>query len=283
MNHIELLYLVFISQIVLISVIIPSWLKKRVDDMTSNYPPASYPKLYPLSLAAISYAVRTFKLLNALMVMIGLLILGFTVVTGADELLNWDTQSMLTVTFFLQLLPFLYLGLSGIKYQQLMRQVGQSSKRKAQLTPRNIMDFVPKYLLVATVISFMAYALMVIYIQQDPFPGFVGYWNILFVCLLNAFYFFMIQRIISGRKMDPHQSHDDRMNHTHLVVKLLTIGAILANLFLTINLVLSLLDLRHIGDIIQSLYFQLVALMMSQTTTYEPDNYDVYRAESNLA
>ncbi len=283
MNHNELFYLVFISQIVVISVIIPSWVKKRVDNMTLNYPPVSYPKLYPVSLAAISYAVRTFKLLNALMVMIGLLIMGFTVVTGADELLNWDTQSMLTVTFFLQLLPFFYLGLSGIKYQQLMRQVGQSSKRKAQLTPRNMMDFVPKHLLVATLISFMTYVLTVIYIEQNPFPGFVGYWNILFVFLLNAFYFFMIHRIISGKKMDPHQSQDDRINHTHLVVKILTMGAILANLFLTTNLVLSVLDLRHIGDIIQSLYFQLVALMMSQTSTYEPDNYEVYRADSNPA
>ena len=186
---------------------------------------------------------------------------------------------MLTVTFFLQLLPFLYLGLSGVKYQQLMRKVGQSTQRKAKLTPRNMLDFVSKYLLMATFISFIAYVMMVIYIQQDPFPGFVGYWNILFVFLLNAFYFFMIHRIISGKKMDPHQSHDDRMSHTHLVVKLLTMGAILANLFLTTNLVLSVLELRHIGDIIQSLYFQLVALMMSQTTTYEPNNYDVYRTD----
>ena len=283
MNHNELLYLVYISQIVLISVVIPFWAVNRVNRMLENYPPASYAKLYPVSLAAINYAISTFKIMNALMVMIGLLILGFTAVNGAEELMNWDTQSMLTITFFLQLLPFLYLGLSGVKYQQLMRQVGQPSKRKAQLTRRNMMEFVPKYLLMAAVISFIAYVLMVIYIQQNPFPGFVGYWNILFVFLLNVFYFFMIHRIISGKKMDPHQSHDDRMNHTHLVVKLLTMGAILANLFLTINLVLSVLDLRHIGDIIQSLYFQLVALMMSQTTTYEPDNYDVYRTDAKPA
>jgi hypothetical protein len=283
MNHNELLYLVYISQIVLISVVIPFWAVNRVNRMLENYPPASYAKLYPVSLAAINYAISTFKIMNALMVMIGLLILGFTAVNGAEELMNWDTQSMLTITFILQLLPFLYLGLSGVKYQQLMRQVGQPSKRKAQLTRRNMMDFVPKHLLMAAFISFIAYVLMVIYIQQNPFPGFVGYWNILFVFLLNVFYFFMIHRIISGKKMDPHQSHDDRMNHTHLVVKLLTMGAILANLFLTINLVLSVLDLRHIGDIIQSLYFQLVALMMSQTTTYEPDNYDVYRTDAKPA
>lgn len=280
MNHNELFYWVYFSQIVMISAIIPSWVNKRVNNMTLNYPPETYPKLYPVSIESINYAARTFKLLNALMVGIGLLIMSFTLITGADELLDWDTQSMLTVTFFLQLLPFLYLGLSGMKYQQLMRLVGQPSQRKANLTPRNMIDFVPKHLIIATLISFIVYVVTVIYSQQNPFPGFVGYWNILFVFILNAFYFFMIHRIVSGKKQDPHQSHDDRMIHTLLMVKILTMGAILANLFLTTNLVLSVLDLRHIGDIIQSLYFQLVALIMSQTSTYEPENYDVYRAES---
>jgi hypothetical protein len=93
----------------------------------------------------------------------------------------------------------------------------------------------------------------------------------------------MIHKTIINKKTDPHQSHEDRMIHTHLVVKILTLGAIAANIFLTINLVLSVLDLRHIGDIIQSLYFQLVALMMSQTTTYEPTDYSVYQDESKTS
>lgn len=278
-----LLYIAFLGQIIMISIIIPFWVKKRVDNMTSNYPPESYPKLYPVSIESINYAIKSFKLLNAMMVIIGLMILGFTIFTGADELLNWDTQSMLTVTFFLQLLPFLYLGLSGVKYQQIMRQVGQSTLRKAQLTPRTVLDFIPRQLLIITLITFIAYSLTVVYIQQNPFPGFVGYWNILFVFLLNAFYLLMIHRIISGKRMDPHQSQEDRMIYTRLVAKILIMGAILCNLFLTVSLLLSVLDLRHIGDIIQSLYFQLVALMMSQTTTYQPNDYEVYRAESTSA
>ncbi|MGJ8663497.1 MAG: hypothetical protein ACSHWU_07595 [Marinicella sp.] len=282
MNHNELFYLVYLSQIAMISIIIPMWIKKRFDNMVLNHPPAIYPKLYPVSIDTMRYAMKTFRILNAMMVFIGLLIIGITLITQSAELLNWDTQAMLTVTFLLQLLPFLYLGLSGIKYQQIMRQVGQPTKRKAQLTPRNLLDFVPKQLLIATFVTFISYAMVVIYIQQNPFPGFAGYWNILYVFLLNIFYIFMIHRILSGRKMDPHQAQEDRLNHTRLIAKILIMGAILCNLFLTISMVLSVLDLRHIGDIIQSLYFQLVALMMSQTSTYEPNNYDVYRADSNM-
>ncbi len=280
MSYNEIFYLVFISQIILISIIIPSWVCKRVNNMVIKYPPASYPKLYPVPIQRINDSISTFKALNLTMVVIGVLIIGTTLVMEADELMNWDTQSMLTVTFFLQVLPFFYFGFSGIKYQQLMRQVSQPTRRKATLTPRRMMDFVPQHLLLFTALSFIVYALMVVYIQQNPFPGFVGYWNILFVLLTNIFYFFMIHRIISGKKMDPHQSQEDRMIHTQLITKVLILGAILCNLFLTINLVLSLLELRHIGDIVQSLYFQLVALMMSQTNTYEPDDYDVYRSET---
>ena len=221
MNYNELFYLVYISQIVLISVVIPFWAVKRVNHMLDNYPPENYAKLYPVSTTTIKYAINTFKLLSAMVVLIGGVIIGITVANSADELMNWDSQSMLTITFFLQLLPFLYLGLSGVKYQQLMRKVSQSTQRKANLKPRKVSDYVSKHLLVAAMVSFLAYTLMVVYIQQNPFPGFVGYWNILFVLLLNAFYFFMVHRIISGRKSDPHQAQEDRMIHLSLVAKLL--------------------------------------------------------------
>jgi hypothetical protein len=283
MNHNELIYLVFLSQILIISVIIPSWVKKRVNGMISKFPPESYPKLYPVSLDSIKYTLKTFNLLNLMVIIMGVVIIVISVVTASDELLNWDTQSMLTLFFMLQLSVFAYLGFSGFKYQQLMRQVSQSSHRKASLKPRKMIDFVPKQWLFTNLITFIVYALLVVYIQQNPFAGFVGYWNILFVLLLNCFYLLMTHRIISGKKSDPHQSHEDWINHTRLITKLLIIGAILCNLFLSINLLLAVLDLRHIGDIIQSLYFQLVALIMIQTTTYEPEHYDVYRAETGTA
>ena len=89
----------------------------------------------------------------------------------------------------------------------------------------------------------------------------------------------MAHKTIISRQIDPHQSHEDRMIHTSLLTKILVMGAIFANLFLATNLLLSTLDLRHIGDIVQSLYSQLVAVMMSQTTTYEPEDYSVYQSD----
>ncbi len=210
----------------------------------------------------------------------GITIVAITHFTNSTELLNWDTQSMLNGYFILQFMPFLYLRTSGLKYQQMMRNTHKPVQKSASLQRTNILNFVTPGWLVATAITFIIYVVTVIYVTKNPFPGFAGYWNILFVLLLNIFYFTMAQRLIVGKKMDPHQSHEDRMNQTRLVVKLFVLACIACNLFLTINMGLSLLDLRHIGDIIQSLYFSLVGVMVSRLSVYEPENYDVYRAST---
>ncbi len=279
----EIFYLVYISQILLISFIMPSWVVKRFNKMTIEYPPTTHPKLYPVSISTLKSSLRTFRILNTLAILIGGYILGYTLFAGAKELLNWDTQSMLTLTFLMQVVPFFYLSITGFKYQQLMRKTNPSTKRKATLTPRRMFNFIPMHLMVWVGVTFIVYVLMVIYAAKNPFPGFAGYKNILFVFLLNTFYLFMAHRIISAKKVDPHQSNEDRVILNLLICKILILGAIFCNLFLTINMALSVLDLRHIGDIIQSLYFQLVALMMSQTTTHEPTDYSVYQSESKTA
>lgn len=279
MKHTELLLLAFFSQIFVISALIPLWVKKRIKNLVAQFPPETYPKLYPVPTESIYFAIKTFTLLNGGMVLFGLFILAVTVITGADELLNWDTQSVLTVFFMMQMMPFINLGFSGLKYQQMMRKVGQPTVRTALLQPRGVLDFVPLHFLVFTLLSLLLYIALVIYVQNNPFPGFAGYWNILFVALTNVFYYFMIHRIIGGKKHNPHQTHEDRMIHTRLITKLLALAAIMSNLFLTSNLLLSVFDLRHIGDIVQSFYFQFIALMMSQLTAYEPKDYDVYKEQ----
>ncbi len=281
MSYNEFFYLIFAGQILIISVFIARWTKNRVVQLLADYPPAEYPKLYPVSVARIKTVLHTFSWLNLLMVLIGIGILVASAATDATELLHWDTQAVLVIYFLLQYLPFLFLGTSNLKYHQLMRSHNPSPKRQAQLSRRSVSDFASAWLLKAAIASLMLYVLTVVYVQQNPFPGFVGYWNILFVLLLNVFFAVMIQYQIKGKKLDPHQSHQDRMNQTALVVKLLLVGLIACHVFMITNLFLSLLDLRHISDMVQSLYFSLIALMMGRTTVYEAQDYEVYQAEAD--
>lgn len=283
MSNNELLYLIFAGQILIISVLIARWTKNRVVQLLADYPPAEYPKLYPVAVNKINTVLQTFSWLNLLMVLLGTSILAISAATDATELLHWDTQSVLVIYFLLQYLPFAFLGTSNLKYHQLMRSHNTSTKRQAQLNRRAVRDFASNWLLGGALGSFVLYVLTVMYVQQNPFPGFVGYWNILFVLLLNLFFAVMIQYQIKGKKIDPHQSHQDRMNQTALVVKLLLLGLIACHLFMITNLFLSLFDLRHISDMVQSLYFSLIALMMGRTTVYEAHDYEVYKADSGTA
>ncbi len=280
MSYNEIFYLIFAGQILIISVLIARWTKNRVVQLLADYPPAEYPKLYPVSVSKIQTVLHTFGWLNLLMVLIGSSILVASAATDATELLHWDTQAVLVIYFFLQYVPFLFLGTSNLKYHQLMRSHNPSSERQAQLSRRSVRDFAPTWLLAGALGSFVMYVLTVLYIQQNPFPGFVGYWNILFVLLLNVFFAVMIQHQIKGKKLDPHQSHQDRMNQTALVVKLLLLGLVACHVFMITNLFLSLFDQRHISDLVQSLYFSLIALMMARTTVYEAHDYEVYKADS---
>lgn len=283
MNYNEIFYLVFLGQIVLISAIIPRWFYRRIKHMMSVYKPAEYPKLYPVSTTQIDKYTYGFLMSHALIGIIGLMILIHSVITQSKELLNWDTQSVLTLYFMIQQIPFWILAKAGFKYYRLMREKHFNKHKKASLKPRYLSDFISASTLGIAVISFLAYVTVIIYIQQDPFPGFVGYWNILFVGLLNGFFLLMTYVFIRGKKSDPHQSHQDRINLIKLSVQILMIGLIACNIFLTTNLILASLELRHIGDLIQSLYFSFIALVMSQTSTYEPLDYSVYQNQAKLS
>ena len=278
MEHKTLFYAAYALQITVISIVVPMWIKNRLQQMLKAHPPTEYPKLYPVSPGRIASTLTHFSLLNALVVLMGLAILGHVMFTAQEELLGWDNQGALIVYFLLQYLPFLYLGSQGFRYHQMMRQMNTSSERKAQLMPRNLADHVSPVWFVVIGLSALSYIGTVVYIAQDPFEGFAGYWNILYVCLLNLFFWVMIRAQLHGKKHDPHQSHHDRLQQQQLICQVLVIGWLMANLFLTSNMWLAKLDMRDLNVVIQSLYFTLITLLMSQTSTHQPTDYSVYQA-----
>lgn len=279
MTHTSYLYLTFLLQIGVISAVIPRLINSRVNNMLKAHPPAQYPKLYPMPQPKMQQNLKQFMAFNALVLLLGLAILVHAYWTGQQELLAWDTQSILNIYFFLQLLPFVLLGSKGMKYQQMMRQIDNSSRRTASLQPRQLTNYVSATFLLLVGISALVLVLTVIYIQQNPFPGFVGYWNLLFIILLNAFFFTMIHFQIRRKKSDPHQTSHDRSAQIRLITHVLVIGCIAANLFLATNMWLSLWQLHELKDVVQSGYFTLTALLLSQISTFQPEDYSVYQNE----
>ncbi len=282
MQQTTLFYAVFLLQVITISALIPGWVRQRLSRRMQAHPPTDYPKLYPVSQQRMHAVLNRFTAFNSLVMLIGLAMLAHLYWSPQTELMGWDNQGALSVYFLMQYTPFLYLGTQGVKHHQMMRQLNTNPQRSAQLQPRQLTDHITTKWFALIIITLMAYIATVFYMAQHPFPGFAGYWNILFVLGLNVFFLVLIQTQIKGRKTDPHQSHHDRIQQQRLVCQLLVLGWVLANLFLTINMWLAKLDLRDWNLVVQSLYFTTIALIMSQTNVQEPDDYSVYQAEPSI-
>ena len=98
-----------------------------------NYPPETYPKLYPVSVKKISGALAVFKNMNLFILLSGIAILISSFYFQNEELLNWDDQAVLTAYYLLQVSPLLVLEFLGFKYFRLMKEANRSSTRKANL------------------------------------------------------------------------------------------------------------------------------------------------------
>lgn len=280
MTHTSYLYLVFLIQIGVISAVIPRLINNRVNNMQKAHPPAQYPKLYPMPQSRMQQNLKQFMAFNAVVLLLGLAILAHAYWTRQNELLAWDTQGTLNVYFLLQLVPFMLLGIKGMKYHQLMRQIDRSSRRTAALQPRKLTDYVSVSLLLLTAISALIMVLTIVYMHYHPFQGFAGLWNLLYMGGLNLFFFVIIFFQIRGKKSDPHQSNHDRSAQIRLTTQVLVIGCIFANLFMVSNMWLSFWQLHGWKDVVQSVYFTLVVLLMSRTSTFQPQDYSVYQNET---
>ncbi len=276
-----LLYAVFISQIFIISYWLPLKLKMRARKIMTNYPPAKYPKLYPLSQQEIINKINQLMLLTYGGLCIGLLIVGHGFYFKTDEMLGWDSQSVIMIFYILQVVPLAFLALFGDRYFKKMRSVNKTAIRTATLAPRRLTSYVSKGLIILSVCVYVLFVILVAVISKYPFDGFAGYVNVFGVTLLNGLFALIIYKYVYGKKNDPHQSDEDRFQKTSRVVKLMLFSSIAATLSISIHFLLSTLDLRHLNDVVASIYYQIIMLVMIMTSLKYSENFEVYKEISD--
>ena len=66
-----LFFILFSSQIFLLSYYFPRKIVERIEQVISQYPPAQYPRLYPKSVDAIRLGISIYKLINWVVLLIG--------------------------------------------------------------------------------------------------------------------------------------------------------------------------------------------------------------------
>ncbi len=272
-----LLLVVFLSQIFLISTYLPHRVIKRINSVLREHPQADYPKLYPAPLNIIENNLRMFQRMNVVVLGAGLAIVMHWAVSGSAQMLNWDSQSVILFYFMLQATPLVFLEVSGHSYLKLMRAANQSSTRIAILQPRRLFHYVSPIYIAIAIISYLAFILTVHYISLNPFDGFAGYVNIVGVTGLNLFFAAIAARQIYGKKTNPHQSVQDRNKQIKTVANIMVFSSIAATVFITINFLLASLELRHLNDVVQCIYFQIIMIVCLYKNTFIATNYDVYR------
>ena len=213
-----LFHVVFLCQVLLVSFYLPRVILRRMKYVLETYPPSTHPKLYPRPVEYYEGARRKYRITNLLILLAGFLLLAVLLVYPRSG--KWDHVIALWY-FFVQFLPLMLLDLSSIREFRLMRSVSSRTTRRAELRPRRLFDFVSPTMLGAAIIAYLAFVVLVVYIRQFDFPWFGGYLNIVLVTIANLGFAGMIFWSIYGRKLNPHQAHEDRMRYIGTMVQIL--------------------------------------------------------------
>ncbi len=283
MQETLMFYIVFLSQVVLISFYLPRQVLQRMRFVVATYPPTTHPRLYPVSVEEMEKAQRNYRNLNLFALLVGLGLVAMGISASGDQMLPWDTGNVLTMYFFVQFLPLIVATRAGFTYFNPKRAADSRSTRTADLRRRRLFDYVSPAFVGIALFVYSAFVLFIIYIEQFGFPWFGGYLNIVGITAIHGFFGGMIVRLMYGKRKDPYQASEDRERQIELGVKSMIFVGIAATLFVMLEIGLHALDLQNHSGTIMSLYFQLIALVSFREFRIEDTDFEVYRPEPVVA
>jgi hypothetical protein len=262
MIAVYLFYLVFTIQILVLSAVHPQLLLRRARLQMQKYPQEQYPQLYPLGVATIKRILRCYRALNWVIVFVGLLFLaGFYRYMQQPDWDDGPVETGLAVYFFIQLIPMLLSAVAIGNFNKSLWQNFAGDKQTALLQRRRLFDFISPVVVILTALLYPLFILLVIYIQQNPFPGFAGYINILFVTLLYLFLFGYAWIKVYGRKENPYLSHGARLHNIGVHVKIAVYTCLAGVTFLALNFMLALNGAQSYEPLAQSLFLVGCAML----------------------
>ncbi len=270
-----LFHVVFLGQVILVSFVLPRKILARMTFVFETYPPETHPKLYPRPMEHYGSARRTYRILNLVVLVAGLLLLA--VLLGYPRSGEWD--HVIAMWYFLaQMVPVVLLDVSALRDARLMRNL--TTTRKAGLQPRRVSDFISPVLVGLAICTYLAFVLLVLYVRQFEFPWFGGYWNIVILTMGNLFLAAVVSRQVYGRKLNPHQAIEDRLRSIGTVAHICVLMSIAATLFVGLHITLAAFDQRALQPAVQSLFFQLLAVISFRIYLVQYSNFDVYKSDS---
>lgn len=286
-------YLVFLAQVFLISFYYPQKIRRRIEHIFANYPPATYPKLYPKSFhfdaaEAGRKGLRTYWYLNMLMVLIGLGLIAAATLSGYSPDPKGGDEAIVAAYFFLQMVPYMLAELSAVKLHKLMRQMSARNVRKADLRPRRLLDFVSPASVAAAILLYAVWMGFYLYGQGFGTPWEANvYITLVVVTAGNLLFAGVVAWAMHGKKPDPHLARKDQAKRIEATVKIAVFASIAISISLIATDVVRMFELDIIEPVLTSIYVQFITIfgtgLALRTTRVQTIDFDVYKADGAVA
>lgn len=269
-----LFYIAFLGQILLISYLLPRKINKSVHYVLDNFPPADYPKLYPMPYEHYAKQYKSFVLLCWIIFVLGIVLLSLFISGQFEE----DMQTVVPQTyFFIQYIPVILIEIASRKQLKLMRSDSNRRTREATLQPRRFLDFIPAGIGGAAAAVYCSFVVLTIGTElYDPQTA-NGYYSLAMVTSANLFFLGIIFWNLYGNKQDPYQSNETRQAQIRMVAKALLLISIAATLYVSFTIVLNLFEIESAEGISLCFYLQLISLLNMSSFKLDNVDFSVYK------
>jgi len=281
-------YIAFLSQIFLMSYYFPNKLLARMRNVLATYPPETYPKLYPRPVEHYRLAHLVFKYVSRFILLLGLLIL-YAVMFWVDHSTFADdgfiSEAWPAAYGMIQFLPLMAVEISEFSHFKQMRKANSGTKRIADLRRRDLTDLVSPGLLGMALLLFTGAILFDLYVHDFTVTwGHDTIQRALVMSVTNGLLAIVGAWNLYGRKLDPHQSAEDRIQRISVSLKSLLYVSMVMSVFIAITAADDMYNLDFLDAAMMSVYFQAIALLSLGYTlrSVKPDeiDFDVYKNDA---
>jgi len=276
-----LFYIIFISQIGLISYYYPKKIVAKMNLIINNFPPENYPKLYPESLEKVNAIQRNYLRFNFIFLFIGIALLSYFGVFAPENTSDNYFEGLPLMYGMLQFSPMIYLELLGSKQLKLMRNTDNRTNRKADLQSRRLFNYISPLLLGAAIFMYFTFLISVLALNNFIFTENIII-NIVTLTAVNILFIVIAIINLSGKKRDPYQASTDRDTQIKSSLHSLAFVSIFVSIFIIIHTLTNRYEMNYLEIIINSLYFQILAVFglgnLIRNFKIEETNFDVYKA-----
>ena len=278
-----LFYLVFLSQLMLVSYYLPSKILARMRHVITHYPPSEYPKLYPQAVGDYKKSHQRYQRFNHFVLAVGI---GLIVADAwRSHTYGGSVPEVLPVMFgMIQFIPMMWLELSEFGQFKLMRKVNANTKRKAELSRRRLFDHVSPALVFSVVGLFFATIALDLYWNDFKLQwGGDVLIRAITLSVCNVLFMLIVRFNLHGKKLNPHQSYEDRSRQIESVSRTLAYLSLVMSLFFIYTAAGDVYDLNAYQHVMMSIYFQIVAVISIGNIIWgqplESLNFEVYKAD----